>query len=35
MIEIHVAGRTDATNVIWPILTFGLWLDGLRGNGNG
>jgi asparagine synthase (glutamine-hydrolysing) len=27
----HQAGTRDASNVLWPMLAFGLWLDRLRG----
>jgi asparagine synthase (glutamine-hydrolysing) len=30
--ENHTSGRTDATQLLWPILTLGLWLDRLRGD---
>lgn len=34
MIDDHVSGRHDRTHVLWPVLTLGLWLDRLRGDGN-
>jgi asparagine synthase (glutamine-hydrolysing) len=35
ILDEHVVGRRDMTHVLWPVLAFGLWLDQLRGNGNG
>jgi asparagine synthase (glutamine-hydrolysing) len=29
--EDHASGRTDATEILWPVLALGLWLDRLRG----
>jgi asparagine synthase (glutamine-hydrolysing) len=31
----HRAGAQDASSAIWPLLTFGLWLDRIRGRGSG
>ena len=31
--EAHANARLDATEVLWPIFTLGLWLDRLRGHG--
>ena len=31
----HVWGGADWTHVLWPLLSFGLWLDGFRGRDHG
>ena len=31
----HRAGTRDASNAIWPLLSFGLWLDRIRGRDRG
>jgi asparagine synthase (glutamine-hydrolysing) len=31
VVAAHRAGVTDASNVLWPLLSFGLWLDRIRG----
>jgi asparagine synthase (glutamine-hydrolysing) len=33
LIERHVTGKADHATVLWPVLSFGLWLDTLRGTG--
>jgi asparagine synthase (glutamine-hydrolysing) len=32
-VEEHLAGAGDWGHVLWPLLSFGLWLDRLRGRG--
>jgi asparagine synthase (glutamine-hydrolysing) len=32
MVDDHLAGRSDWSHALWPLLAFGLWLDRLRGN---
>jgi asparagine synthase (glutamine-hydrolysing) len=32
LIDDHLEGRRDHTSVLWPLLSFGLWLGGLREN---
>jgi hypothetical protein len=29
--ERHAQGRRDCSSVLWPLMTFGLWLDRVRG----
>jgi asparagine synthase (glutamine-hydrolysing) len=31
MVDDHLAGRSDWSHALWPLLAFGLWLDRLRG----
>jgi asparagine synthase (glutamine-hydrolysing) len=33
IVDDHAAGTRDMSHVLWPMLTFGLWLDRLRGAG--
>jgi asparagine synthase (glutamine-hydrolysing) len=30
----HASGTHDWTHVLWPLLSFGVWLDGFRGRGD-
>jgi hypothetical protein len=30
----HMAGKRDRSSALWPLLTFGLWLDRVRENGH-
>jgi asparagine synthase (glutamine-hydrolysing) len=32
VIDDHLEGRRDRASVLWPLLSFGLWLDGVRAN---
>jgi asparagine synthase (glutamine-hydrolysing) len=32
LIDDHLSRRRDCTSVLWPLLSFGLWLDRLRAN---
>ena len=31
LVDDHLARRRDASQVLWPVLAFGLWLDHIRG----
>jgi asparagine synthase (glutamine-hydrolysing) len=33
LVDDHLEGRRDATSALWPVLSFGLWLERFRGNG--
>jgi asparagine synthase (glutamine-hydrolysing) len=33
LVDDHVEGRRDVTSVLWPALSFGLWLERFRANG--
>ena len=35
LLDRHIAGETDGSAALWPILAFGLWLDRLRGRDAG
>jgi asparagine synthase (glutamine-hydrolysing) len=35
MVDDHLAGRSDWSHALWPLLAFGLWLDRLRGTQRG
>lgn len=35
MVDDHLAGRSDWSHALWPVLAFGIWLDRLRGTRRG